>query len=307
MRNIALKLCLLSALAFIFAGAVLGEEKPKKIVLIAGKKSHGPVGNGIHDYGWNARLIKVMLDNSNVADEVAVEYHLNGWPEDQSTLKDADTIMIISDGRDGGKFKEALHLDGKERVKFVEEQMKRGCGLVVFHFSTFGPDKYADRMLRWYGAYFDWETDGKRDWYSAIKTLEAQVEISNSDHALSRGVEPFTMKEEFYYNLRFDPDDDRMVPLWKIPALEGRKPHGNVVTWARRRKNGGRGFGTTCGHWFDRWQIDSFRTGILNGLVWTAKMKIPEGGVRTEFYRREQIKKALKGVEGTERAVVGSS
>src|SRR5579863_10043279 len=68
----------------------------KKIVLIAGKKSHGPVGNGIHDYPWSVKLIKVMLDNSNVAGQVRVEYHLNGWPRDEKTLADADAIMVIS-------------------------------------------------------------------------------------------------------------------------------------------------------------------------------------------------------------------
>ncbi|MFM7162087.1 MAG: hypothetical protein ACKO3P_17175, partial [Planctomycetaceae bacterium] len=50
------------------------EAEPRKIVVIAGKKSHGPEGNGIHDYGWSARLIKVMLDNSNVADRVSTEF-----------------------------------------------------------------------------------------------------------------------------------------------------------------------------------------------------------------------------------------
>ena len=34
----------------------------KQIVLIAGKKSHGPEGNGIHDYAWSVRLLKVLLD-----------------------------------------------------------------------------------------------------------------------------------------------------------------------------------------------------------------------------------------------------
>jgi len=39
------------------------QAAPKKIVLIAGKKSHGPEGNGIHDYPWSVKLLKVMLDN----------------------------------------------------------------------------------------------------------------------------------------------------------------------------------------------------------------------------------------------------
>ena len=80
----------------------------KTIVLIAGKKSHGPEGNRIHDYPWSVRLLKVMLENSNIRDKVKVQVHFNGWPKDQSSLKDADTIIVISDGRSGtikGKFK----------------------------------------------------------------------------------------------------------------------------------------------------------------------------------------------------------
>jgi len=73
----------------------------KKIVLIAGAKSHGPEGNGIHDYPWSAKLLKVMLDNSNIREQVRVEFHRDGMPRDLSTLDDADTIMVISDGRDG--------------------------------------------------------------------------------------------------------------------------------------------------------------------------------------------------------------
>ena len=47
---------------------------PRKIVLIAGVKSHGPEGNRIHDYSWTARLLKASLETSNVKDSVRVTY-----------------------------------------------------------------------------------------------------------------------------------------------------------------------------------------------------------------------------------------
>ena len=57
-------ICALLGLGFVPAPSTWAQaDKPRaKIVLIAGKKSHGPVGNGIHDYGWSVRLLKVMLD-----------------------------------------------------------------------------------------------------------------------------------------------------------------------------------------------------------------------------------------------------
>ena len=95
------------------------EARPRKIVLIAGKKSHGPVGNGIHDYPWSVKLLKVMLDNSNIADRVRVECHFEGWPEDAKTLDDADTIMVISDGRDGDQYEEAPPFQSEEKLQAI--------------------------------------------------------------------------------------------------------------------------------------------------------------------------------------------
>src|SRR3982751_65412 len=79
-------------------------EPPRNIVLIAGKKSHGPEGNRVHDYPWSVKLIKVMLERSNVKDQVRVDYVLDGWPADLKLMESADSIMIISDGRDGDQY-----------------------------------------------------------------------------------------------------------------------------------------------------------------------------------------------------------
>ncbi|HVW02769.1 MAG TPA: ThuA domain-containing protein, partial [Planctomycetaceae bacterium] len=293
-------LCLACADSF----AQAEEVRPRKIVLIAGKKSHGPVGNGIHDYPWSVNLLKVMLDNSNIADRVRVECHFEGWPEDAKTLDDADTIMVISDGRDGDQYEEAPPFQSEEKLQAIEKQIRRGCGFVTFHFSTFAPDKYADRILNWTGGYFDWETDGKRQWYSAITTKDAEVQLGSPDHPVSRGLTPFKMKEEFYYNIRFDPNDKALRPIWIVPDLPGREPDGRVVAWARERADGGRGFGTTCGHFYENWQHENFRRAILNALAWTAKVGVPAGGVTARYYTHAEITAALAGKTGTARAVV---
>jgi type 1 glutamine amidotransferase len=276
----------------------------KKIVLIAGKKSHGLVGNGIHDYPWSVKLLKVMLDNSNVAERVRVEYHLDGWPRDKNTLEDADAIMVISDGRDGSLFAEAPHFASPAHRQFIARQMRRGCGFLTFHFSTFAPDAFARDILDWSGGYFDWETDGKRKWYSAITTQTADVLPASPAHPILRGVGRFTLREEFYYNIRFEPQDRAFVPIWTVPALNGRQEQGNIVAWARERADGGRGFGTTCGHFYDNWKQDNFRRMILNAIVWAAKVDVPASGVAARFYTHAEITAALAGVEGTERALV---
>ncbi len=276
----------------------------KKVVLIAGPKSHGPVGNGIHDYPWSVKLLKVMLDNSNIQDQVRVEYHLDGWPENPATLNDADTIMVISDGRDGEKFTEAPHFANQEHLQQIQRQIDRGCGFLTFHFSTFAPDQYSKQIQNWSGGYFDWEENGVRKWYSAIKTLQVPVVLSHADHPVCRGVKSFEMREEFYFNLRFQQNDPRLTPLLEVPALQGRTEQGNVVAWAKERENGGRGFGTTCGHFYDNWQNAAFRKFILNAIAWTAQASVPAQGVEARYYTHAEITSALTGIKGTTPALV---
>lgn len=258
--------------------------QPKKIVLISGKKSHGPEGNGIHDYGWSVRLIRTMIQRSNVAQDVRIEAHFGGWPRDPATLNDADSVLILSDGRDGNLFEEAPHLATPERVRAFDANMKRGCGLMTFHFSTFAPEKYREEVLRWNGGYFQWEQGGKRAWYSAIRTIDAEVAIDEK-HPVARGVKSFRLREEFYYNLRLSTD---AVPLAKVSDLKGRVPDGNVVAWTLSRSSG-RGFGTTCGHFYDNWRNPMFRKLMLNGLIWSAGVEVPPEGVETSFYTHEEI------------------
>jgi type 1 glutamine amidotransferase len=271
---------------------------PKKIVLIAGKKSHGPEGNGIHDYNWSARLLKTALDRSNIKDQITVEVHLNGWPKDDKSLENAATIMIISDGRDGDKYSEALHLESPERVAAVQKLMDSGVGLVLLHFATFAPDQYAKQCFEWTGGYFDWEETGQRKWYSNITTLDnPDIQLTTPDHPISRGVKPFKMKEEFYYNIRFAEVDKSLTPLLSVPALKGRENNGNTVAWCRERTDKGRGFATTCGHFYDNWKNDDLRKLILNALAWTAHVEVPKGGIDSQFPTREAIEKAETKLE----------
>ena len=260
-----------------------------KIVLIAGKKSHGP---GAHEYVKSVKLLKVMLDRSPNLKGFRTEVYFNGWPEDPATLDDASLIMTISDGQDGSNYSPVPFMT-EERMQVMERQMKRGCGFATFHFSTFTPDRYGPQILEWGGGYFDWQDDqGERNWYSAIKTLDTTVELGSPEHPISRGLVPFPIKDEFYYKMRFRTDDPRRKSIVVVPALSTSRTEGTVA-WAVERDNGGRGFGTTMGHAYDNWKNPSFRRLILNAIVWTAGGEVPPGGVDSEFYEEDEVDRAL--------------
>src|SRR5580704_9262087 len=67
----------------------------RKIVLIAGSKSHGP---GMHEYLKSVRLLKVLLDRAPNLKGVQTEVVYDGWPADTSIFDTADSIVFISDG-----------------------------------------------------------------------------------------------------------------------------------------------------------------------------------------------------------------
>lgn len=271
------------------AGSRAASAAARTIVVVAGKKSHGPEGNGIHDYGWSARFIAAAFARSNVAEQVRVVVHLDGWPADQRALKQADTLVVISDGRDGDLYEEALHLATPQHRRTVAQLLARGAGLVTIHFSNFAPDDLANQVLAWSGGYFDWQNDqGQRQWYSAISTKNTTVELATPRHPVLRGVQPFALKEEFYFNLRFRPGDRRVTPLWTVPALPGRAPDGKVVAWAVDRGRG-RSFATTCGHFYNNWRVPDFRKTILNGIAWSAGVTVPPSGVEAPFVERDLI------------------
>ena len=269
---------------------------PRKIVILAGKKSHGPK---VHEYIKSARLLKTMLDQASNVKNIQTEIHYNGWPEDPSTLEDADLILTISDGRDA--VKGTVPFMTPERMKVMQRQMDRGCGYAVIHYSTFATDNYADQILDWGGGYFDWQEEGieqapLEQWYSAYTVKDTLVEVATPGDEILKGIPgTFRLKEEFYYNIRFKENDERFTPLLNVPALDGKQKFGGIVAWAVEREDGGRGFGTTMGHFYSNWKDNNFRKFILNALVWAAGAKVPKGGVEASFYTDDQVTRHLYG------------
>jgi type 1 glutamine amidotransferase len=252
-----------------------GQSSPaRKIVLVAGKITGHP--KYTHEYEKNVILLKHLLETSPNLKGVRVEAHFQGWPQDPKTLDDADTIVLISDGADRRTENHPLYVG--DRLQQLERQMQRGCGLVLFHWSTFNPSRYHDQITEWVGGYFDYETgSAPNKWYSAIKTWEGPVQLPHGEHPIGRGVRPFRVKEEFYYNLKFRPGDQRVTPI--VLTRPPGETTDYAVGWAVERADGGRGFGYTGGHFYDHWWLPDYRRLILNAIAWTARADVPPQGV----------------------------
>ena len=303
-------LSLIYTFVFVLADQPSGKDKRKKnhkIVLIAGEKSHPA---GIHEYIKTVRLIKTMLDRSNEKG-LSTEVHLHGWPENEKTLNNADLILFVSDGCDGYNFDHVPFMTEK-RMKVMEKQLKRGCGISLIHFSTFADHRYGQRMLEWSGGYFDWQdSSGARHNYSALKEIESTVYLASPSHQISSGVKPFLLKEEVYYKMRFPQEKRELVPIALIPGLNSGSDWENVVSWAFQRTDGGRAFCSTMNHYYPNWQNENYRKLMLNGIVWAAGSDVPLSGVQTEFYSDKEVtshiySKSIKGLMIGDRTANGA-
>ena len=251
--------------------------RPKKIVLIAGEPDGHPATT--HEYAQSVRLLKHCLTTSSIAPQILVETHFGGWPKDESTLDDADTIVLITSGSDHVETNHPLLVGN--RLLTVEKQMQRGCGLLTLHYSTFAPNRIGERILEWVGGYFDYQGGPGNQWFSKIQHWEADLKPAAADHPICRGVRPFHLREELYYNVRVIEDDPRRTPI-----LVTRPPNESAdqaVAWTVERKDGGRGFGFTGGHYFDNWRNEDFRRAVLNAIVWTAHVDVPAGGIDSQL------------------------
>ena len=105
------------------------------------------------------------------------------------------------------------------------------------------------------------------------------------------------MLEEWYYELRFEDKSKGFTPLWNVPVIDNAsQKYAAVVSWAIQRLDGARGFGTTTGHFHYNWKDPNYRKHILNGIVWSAGLEIPEGGVEAKHYSDKEVADKL-GVE----------
>ncbi len=248
----------------------------KKIVLIAGRRSHG---YGSHEHNAGCLLLAKCLNASGLGIETAV--YQSGWPKQPDALKGADAIVIYCDG--GGGHVLNPHLEE------VDKLMKQGVGLTCLHYGVEVPKgKSGDKVKDWIGGYFETFWSVNPFWVADFKKLP--------EHPITRGVKPFKINDEWYYHMRFMDDMKGVTPILTAvppdstrergdgahsgnPTVRARKGMPEHVGWARVRPDGGRGFGFTGGHWHWSWGNDDFRTVVLNGIVWTAGVEIPDGGV----------------------------
>lgn len=260
------------------APAGFGAPPPARIVLVAGRPSHGP---GDHEFNAGCLLLKKCLDT---VPGISAVVHTNGWPRDPDAFEGAAAVLLYLDG--GGNHPA---LQG-QRPEQLDALLRKGVGLGCAHYAVEVPkDKGGLEFQRWIGGYYEHAWSVNPMWSPEFKDFPR--------HPITRGVKPFQIRDEWYFNMRFGSEMKGVTPVLVAtpsddvrdgPYVHPRGPYDHIVAasgrpevmmWAVEREDGGRGFGFTGGHIHKNWGDENFRKVVLNALLWIAKSEVPPEGV----------------------------
>jgi hypothetical protein len=255
-------------------------ENRKKIVLVAGKQSHGP---GDHEFNAGVQLLDKCLQSQK---EVLSTFYLNGWPKDPSAFDNADAILFYMDG---GANHPAIQ---ENHIEILDGLAKKGVGLGFAHYAVEVPaGRAGEAFQRWIGGYYEHKFSVNPMWSPDYQGYP--------EHAVTRGVKPFSVVDEWYFNMRWnesakglthilvDKPADKVrngpyvYPQGPYEHIQSAKGRPETMMWTFERPDGGRGFGFTGGHKHKNWGDENFRKVVLNALVWMAKGEVPANGIES--------------------------
>lgn len=270
-----LKCFLACALASLALANALAAEK--HLVLIAGRPSHPP---GMHEFRAGCLLLQQCLAS---VPNLKTTVYTNGWPPSNALLESADAIVIYSDGGGGHPA-----IQG-ERLKFLQGRIDKGVGFGVMHYACEVPkDKGGKEFLDWVGGHYEHEYSCNPIWSPDFK--------SYPQHPVTRGLQPFSIKDEWYFNMRWRDSMSGITPIlvakpsdqvrdgpyvWPAgpyPHIQAAKGRDEIMMWVSEQGDR-RAFGFTGGHFHDNWGDANFRKVILNALLWVSRLEVPAEGV----------------------------
>jgi type 1 glutamine amidotransferase len=248
------------------------DSKLAKIVLVAGRPSHGP---GEHEFFAGCYVLMKLLQETPGVFLVMVK---DGWPKDPKTFEGAKAVVFFMDGGNGHPIIQ------KEHREVVQKLIDQGVGFVNLHYAVEYPKSQSDHVLAWLGGYYETGFSTNPHWKADFQKVP--------EHPITRGVKPFGIQDEWYFNIRFSPASRNLTPILKATPPDDKrgtadaKSHPGreeIVAWAFERADGGRSFGFTGGHFHRNWGDENFRRLVVNAILWTAKLDVPRGGAKVDL------------------------
>ena len=176
--------------------------------------------------------------------------------------------MFYTDG--GGK---QAYLQTPERVAVIQQLLDAGVGIVSIHQAVEFPPQNAKQSGEWIGALYNKAFSGRGHWDSKHEVFP--------DHPATRGVTAWEINDGWLNGFKFASGMKGITPLvWSGKEHLGSNAGGDkdVVGWAFDRADGGRSFSFSGLDAHSAWERAGMRKLMVNGVLWSAGVEIPEGG-----------------------------
>jgi hypothetical protein len=269
---------------FDYEGQFKADDEITKIVFIADAGTHGGPGN--HEFMAGSMLLAREL-NTFFPTAWAVVRSSKNWPKD---LSHADAVIIGLNH--GGRAAEDAQ---------IFEAVRKGAGFMAIHFGVeVNKGKQGNNFADWMGGYFETFWSVNPWWQPKFEKFP--------DHPIAHGVKPFSVRDEWYYHMRFVDDLKGVTPILSDvpptntasdkPSDRGGNPdvfkavssgEPQHMAWAYDRPDGGRGFGFTGLHDHFNLGDDNFRTVLLNATAWVSKLEVPVDGVPSKTPTKDEL------------------
>lgn len=242
------------------------DQKPMHIVLLAGKKDHGPEGNDVHDYPLWQKCWASLLGGKGEAGSHPVNLYgppakISGaaglpnvtvstawdWPS-QEQLDSADVVVMFN----APKWNE-------KTIGDLKAFLARGGGFVVVHMSIWrNSAELADVLGMAKGP------------NTKFRHGHARIDITATDHPICRGLpKVLEFEDETYYNFQGDTSQVDVLATCNEKLPGANEPTAEPMYWTRQVGKG-RVFVCILGHF--TWTFDDpyFRILLLRGTAWAA-------------------------------------
>lgn len=278
MKKLLVLFVCLSLLAVPLVGMAADPVDPLRFLIVVGPSNHPP---GTHEAAAGGRLMKHCLDNMANMPGVHADV-VNQWP-DKGLRDKAASIVFIGDTFPPNRLPNAT-----QNLADLDEMMQRGCGIVCVHYATglLGEDVKPDGdhpLLKWMGGYFANRSCPHHESFAKIFPA-ATITPAAPQHPIWRGCNEFTVNDEPYTNNYFSSKGNKPlanVTVLATSMLPPEAPKPETVSWCIERTDSGRGFAVVMPHFYRNWKEEQLRRYILNGIVWSAKLDVPAGGIQT--------------------------
>ena len=125
------------------------------------------------------------------------------WPEQ---VEIPDAVVMYCDG--------LKRHTAKAHQEEIQAWVDKGVGVSCLHFAVeVEPEELGSTFFEWIGGYFEAGWSVNPHWDATFDQLP--------EHPITNGVQPFTIRDEWYYHMRFRPEMEGVTPILSaLPPLE---------------------------------------------------------------------------------------